>query len=204
VADRHLVEMRQPMEHRQVAEIEIVTRVDAQALGVRDEGGRDVLLERARCGCGTAFERAREGFGVELHSIGAEPSSPPNRLGVGIHEHAHAHAGVLHPRHGRGQVGLGCRRRPAGLTRDLAGHDRDERALIRLDGQDHLDEIRPGVTLDVELDSTPERRQLVSDLEDVAPADVPLVGARMHGNARSAGVDAHPDRLDDGRDVAAA
>ena len=52
----------------------------------------------------------------------------------------------------RAQRDSGVSDRPAGLARDLARRHRHERALIGLHGERHLDQIRPRIALDVELD----------------------------------------------------
>ena len=50
--------------------------------------------------------------------------------------------------------------RPSGLTGDLARLDRNKRALVGLDVVHQLDEIRPWIAFDVELDTPFHRLQI--------------------------------------------
>ena len=97
VADRHLVEMRQRPEQRQVLQIEIVAGVDAEAERVRELGGRDVARERLRGARRRPLEGACERLGVELDAIGAEARGPSHGRLLGIDEQADADAGRLKP-----------------------------------------------------------------------------------------------------------
>src|SRR5947207_11275304 len=84
VADRHLVEVRQPPEHHEVVEIEIVPGVDAQAQRMRKLRGTRVGGERLARLRFAVLERARERLGVQLHAIGAHLRRPANRRLLGI------------------------------------------------------------------------------------------------------------------------
>jgi hypothetical protein len=50
--------------------------------------------------------------------------------------------------------------RPAGLAGDLARLHRHQRALVRADLVDQLEQAGPRIPLDVELDVVPPRRQV--------------------------------------------
>ena len=71
MTDRHLVEMRQAAKEDEVVQIEIVTRVDAEAQLVREAGGLGAKIERTPRRLRTLLERARERFGVKLDAVGA-------------------------------------------------------------------------------------------------------------------------------------
>ena len=73
--------------------------------------------------------------------------------------------------------------RPSGLARDLAREHRHQRALVRTHLAHQLEQIRPRIPFDVELDLAAPRREERRDLAHVAAADVALIGARMHGDA---------------------
>ena len=99
------------------------------------------------------LERARERLGVELDAIGADRRRPADRLRLGIDEQADADAARRADRAtiAGSALGLGARP-PAGLARDLARHHRHERALIGPHLLDEIEQLRPRIAFDVELD----------------------------------------------------
>jgi len=98
-----------------------------------------------------------------------------------------------------GELGFGCGRRPTGLTRQLAGPYRHERALIRAHLLDHLDQVRARIALDVVFDPVPHWLEGLSDIVHVGAPNVPLVRARMHRDPRSPRLDADPHGFDHAR-----
>ena len=138
-----------------------------------------------------ALERARKRLGVQLDAVGAHICRPPIGASSGSTNRltrTPAHADQRR----RAQAGrAACRRdQPAWLVIS-PGMDRHERALIRLDRVHELQQIRPRVAFDIELDAPPSAARRYAAMSCTsAGRDVPRVGARMHGDPRRAGVDA--------------
>src|SRR5580765_2219322 len=153
VADRHLGQVRQRPEEHQVLQIEIVSGIDAQTEFVREPRRRHVARERLPAGRLARFEGPREGLGIQLDPIRAEPRGPAHRFRLRLDEDADANPGLLEPRDDAPElVNLsdGRVRRPSGVTRDFARCGRHERALSRLHLQHEVDQRRPRIALDVE------------------------------------------------------
>ena len=187
------------------AEIEIVAGVHAEAELVRP--GRHAGIELEALTPPSLVKRAREGFRVELDAIAADSCGPLHRGGIRIDEDADADAGR---RQGAGEfahlpdVRL---RIPTSLAGHLAGPDRHERELVGPDFVGQGEQVRPWITLDIELDIELDpgtaRAQLLADLPHVVERDVPGVGAWMNGDPRRSGGDGDPCRVDDARHVPA-
>jgi hypothetical protein len=113
-------------------------------------------------------------------------------------------AGVAQLAYGARHGGAGHVGRPAGLTGDLAGLHRHERALVRPHLVHERQQVWPRVAFDVVLDPIAKRREQRSDLANVAAGDVAFVRPRMHGDARGALRNDHAHGLENGRLGAAA
>ncbi len=124
--------------------------------------------------------------------------------GIGIDEQADAHAARFQIRHDRRKAGRIRTGRPSCLARDFAGQHRHERALIGPHSLNELDEIGPRIAFDIEFDSRPLAFQRLHDVVHVLRLDVPLIGARMNGDALNAGSKTHGHRVEHARLVAAA
>jgi hypothetical protein len=103
MADRDFRKMRQPLEYREVLQIEIVARIDAKTDRVGDTRYGSISLERLAAVRFTAFERLRERLGVELNPIRAKAPRPPYGRFIRIDEQTDADTGVLQPTDRRGQ-----------------------------------------------------------------------------------------------------
>ena len=178
--------------------------VDAQPDAVRQRRGLGELRERAAPRIRSVFERAGVRLGVELDPIGSHGCRPPDRIGNGVDEQADANAVRVKPPDGRLEACCGRPRLPARLTRDLARHDRHQRALIGPNLLDEIQQVRARVALDVVFDLRPLPAQRSRDVAHVAGSDVPAIRARMHGNTRRARSHAHVNRLEHARRAPAA
>src|SRR5712691_10498641 len=94
VADRHFIEMRQAAEQHEVVEIEVVTRVHAEAERMRELRGAGVDGERLTRVRLAVLERSRERFRVQLDAVAAHLRRPPNRRLLRIDEQADANVRV--------------------------------------------------------------------------------------------------------------
>ena len=171
---------------------------------VRESGRGRVPLEARLPVARAAGERVRERLGVELDPLRADRRRPLHRRWLGIDEEADAYAIVLQLVDDRAQPGRRRVRRPPGLAGDLPRANRDERALVRPDRTNQIEQIGPRIAFDVELDAVAERRELLGDFVYVSGRDVTRVSARVHGDARRAVGHAHAHRVDDARNRAAA
>ena len=96
-------------------------------------------------------------------------------------------------------------RSPAGLAGDFAGRNRDQRALIRLHLVHERQQIGARIAFDVVLDRRPSGRPSARrDVADIVRRDVPAIGARVHGDAVHAGVQADGNGVEHARHAAAA
>ena len=162
------------------------------------------FLERLASRAGSLFERARERLRVELDAIGANVGGPSDGTFLRIHEQADADARRAKIADRSRQQIDGRVLRPSGLAGDLAGTHRHERALRRPDLLHELEKIGTWITLDVVLDPPLEPANQRRDLANIGGSDMPCFRARVHRDARDAGVDAHLRRLQHRRDGPAA
>jgi hypothetical protein len=88
---------------------------------------------------------------------------------------------------------------PTGLAGDLACDDGDERALVRTDLLDQVEQLRARVALDVELD--PASGQGARNVAHIGGRDVTAISPRVHRDAGRAGGDA---RQENGRRASSA
>jgi hypothetical protein len=88
---------------------------------------------------------------------------------------------------------------PSRLAGDLTWTDGHERALIGPDVADKGQQIGPRISLDVELDPRPVRREHRRQIANVGKSDVPGVGSRVHRDAVRAGRNADFGGGHDGR-----
>ena len=58
-----------------------------------------------------------------------------------------------------------------------------------------IQQVRARITLDVEFDPSGEWREHIRNVVHVGGSDVPRVRSRVNGDAGSARLDTHPDRL---------
>ena len=94
--------------------------------------------------------------------------------------------------------------RPSRLARDFTRLDGNKGALIGLHRVHQLQEVRPHVAFDVELDAPFQRLQIRGDLADVGLRDVPGIGTRMNRDAGSPRIDADVHGLEHRRNSASA
>src|SRR5262245_52039534 len=123
MADRHLVQMRQPSKEGEVLQVEVVTGVDAETQRVGQLRRSGVLRERRISRCRTMLEGARVRFGIELDAVGPEVRGPSDRCVLGIDEEAYTNTGAVQRLDGRPELPTRRFSRPARLARDLSGHD---------------------------------------------------------------------------------
>ena len=160
MADRHLVEVRQRLEQRQVLEIEIVAGVHADAKLEREVRRSGVLREARRRG---VRARARTPARTARYTTPRDPrpSSFAQRIAAGSGSTnrltrtpaAFKRADDAGKRVGR-RIG-----RPSGFARDLARLHRHERALIGFHGEHQIEEPGARIAFDVEFDAALERRR---------------------------------------------
>jgi len=130
-------------------------------------------------------------FGVQLDAVGAGLARQAHRVGFGVHEQAHANAERFRFGDQRTQPFGVCRHVPAVVGRGLRGGIRHEGALLRAEGAagqlaQQLHQVVEWIAFDVELGLRPALQQR-GEFVHVVPADVALVGPRMHGDALGAG-----------------
>ena len=183
-------------EHDEIVEIQIMAGIDAKAKFMRKPRGARVRGKRLAC---LRLERARERFGVQLDAGGPYICRPPDRRFFWIDEHAHANPIVMEVRDEATKQVVRRVGRPSGLTRNLSRMNRHERALIWLHRVHELQQIRPGVAFDIELDAPLHRPQVCRDVVHIRRRDMPRIGTRMYGDSRRARVDADLDGLEHGR-----
>ena len=108
---------------------------------------------------GTALERPREGFRVQLDPIGAGGCGPPNGIGLGVDEEADADAARLETSdHLREAIAFGAGL-PAGLAGHFSRHDWDERALVGAHLIDQIQQLGARIAFDVEFNRGRQRPQ---------------------------------------------
>src|SRR5262245_9960505 len=203
VADGHLVKEWDGLEEwRHVVAVEIVPGVDSQAeaTGATRRAGvprQDVLEVPAGVGDGV-------GLGVQLDPVGAQPRGPFDLLGQRVHEQADPAAAVVQLLENRLEaLGVGllvAQQVPALVAGEGVGAVGDEGALCGSSLADQVEVAVEGVALDVEF-GRGVRAQELGDLEDILRADVPLVGARVDGDALRPGVEGQPRGVDDAGDA---
>src|ERR1700683_2443788 len=173
VADRHLSEVRQRTEQRQVLHVEVLTGVDAKAETVGETRSRGVAIEAGATRLGAEREGLGKRLGVKLDPIGSGFRGPPHRLDGRIDEQTHANTARLEPSHD-GTDRRRRIRRPAGLAGDLAARHGHERALVRPDGQHEIEQVLARIAFDIELDAPlarPSGRALAGTSGDGGCAD---------------------------------
>src|SRR5204862_5072073 len=98
------------------------------------------------------LERAGVRLGVELDAIGAGTRREGDRLRRRVDENTDPNAARLQSvDHSRQAIGIRTGA-PASLARDFSGNDRPERALIRPDLLDEIEQIRSRIAFDVVFD----------------------------------------------------
>src|SRR5262249_12135008 len=93
---------------------------------------------------------------------------------------------------------------PSSLARDLTWFNRDQRALIGPGFFHQIEQLRPRIALDVELDARVLLAQDRGNGAHVFGRDVAATGTRVNRDARRPGRDTDPDSLEDARHAPAA
>jgi hypothetical protein len=203
MADRHLIEVREPPEQLEIQEVQVVAGIDPQAERMGQPRGARIHVKGLAARLLATLKGTREGFGVQLDTIRAHAGCPPDWGFSRIHEQTDANALCTQIAHGTdndtGLVG-----RPSTLTRDLAWLHRYQRALRGHDVAYERDEVWTRVTFDVELDAPAERWQERRNLMYVGRRDVPAVRSRVHRDAGRTRADAHANGVENGRHGSAA
>ena len=200
MADRHFVEERQRPEEAQVVEIEIVARVDAEAELMRQPGRRRRIARRPVRARAPPRSNARANGSV-YSSTRSAPTEAAHRIGSGD-----ASTNTLT------RMPLACRRSITAGSRSRCGPARQPAWLVispgttgtsvhcvGVDRLDQLEQIGPRIAFDVVFHGRRALAEPAPHGAHVGARDVPFVGARVHGDARRAGVHADVHRVEHAR-----
>ena len=175
-----------------------MTGIDAEPYLARMSGAMRVLLEHGRMITGSECNRV--GLRIELDAVGVHGLRAVDACDVGVDEQRDADACCMQLGDERAKAIAVAREVPAVIGRLLfrrVGHERD---LLGLYVACERHELGCRIAFDVEFDGGvrgfgQQRRELV----DVASANVPLVGPRMHGDPMRACSDDDAGHVDDAR-----
>ncbi len=130
VPDRDFLDLwRGREQRRQVVEIEVVARVDAEPRSRR--GPRSRCVQRERSALARRTERLCVRLRVELDAIGTDCLRGRHGFRHGVHEETHTHAERTEFRDDRTQAFAVAREVPAVIGRRCAGIIGHQRALLR-------------------------------------------------------------------------
>ena len=192
MADAHLGHARHGLQELgEVVAVEVVP-------GVHTQPGLQRGLCRGRVG-GQAVGELRcavrlrvhpcIALGVKLHAVRTHFACVDHGLGQRIHEQAHPHAQGMTLLDERAQALAVGGQVPPMVTRELVNRVGHEGGLVRPSGPHDIHEVVERVALDVELGLRPTLHQ-GGNFIDIPRADVPLIRARVNGDALAAGLQA--------------
>lgn len=165
------------MEVAQVLEAQVVPHVQPESQTMSLLGGTD---ERSDSRLSVLRVHRGVRFSIEFHTVGSRAGSTPYHFRVGIDEDTYSDALFMESVCHLGQevkVGLCVPTMVTGQLSGCIGHEGD---LRRHDETHQVNKLRRGIAFDVKLRSDPWTK-----IQDVLPADMPLVGPRMYGNTLS-------------------
>src|SRR4030095_9782531 len=120
MADRDLVEVRQPAEQDEIIEVQIVSGVHAETEGSSQARGIGIGLERGLARVIAMLEGTGERLRVELDAVRANVRGPSNRRLLRVDEDADTDAVTLETAHDGGHRVPWRVRRPSRPARDPA------------------------------------------------------------------------------------
>src|SRR5262245_57225484 len=199
VTDRYLgKEGDRGQERRQVIEVEVVSRVDAEPQVARSLGRLDIRWQhplRLAAGKGIGIR-----LGVQLDAVGAEGGDQFNLPGDRVHEQADATAEGTQDHDDRTETLALSAEVPTVVAGEGIGAVGDEGTLRRAILLGELCVLMEGIALDVEL-GLRMRLEEFGDLVDIVRPDMALVGPGMDGDAVGARVEGDASGLEHAGDT---